>query len=121
MTLVSYQDQIVAVAGADRCYLAPTIDELPDGDPPRRLRSRHTAARCCRRCSTRPSRQHEEQLFAAGRVRVGAVDRSPDLGRRVRARTCGRAIHRCGKIDATTRSGATARMRALGERQRRNL
>src|SRR3954453_23523195 len=32
MTLITYQRQIVAVAGADRFYLASAIDELPDGD-----------------------------------------------------------------------------------------
>ena len=32
MTLITYQRQIVAVAGADRFSLAPAIDELPDGD-----------------------------------------------------------------------------------------
>src|SRR4051794_41986367 len=32
MTLITYQRQLVAIAGADRFYLAPAIDELPDGD-----------------------------------------------------------------------------------------
>ena len=33
MTLITYQRQIVAIAGADRFYLAPAIEELADGDP----------------------------------------------------------------------------------------
>ena len=31
-TLITYQRQIVGIAGADRFYLAPAIDELADGD-----------------------------------------------------------------------------------------
>src|SRR3954470_193894 len=33
VTLITYQRQIVALAGAHRFYLAPAIDDLPDGDP----------------------------------------------------------------------------------------
>jgi hypothetical protein len=33
VTLIAYQRQIVAIAGARRFYLAPAIGELPDGDP----------------------------------------------------------------------------------------
>ena len=32
MTLITYQRQIVGIAGADRFYLPPAIDELADGD-----------------------------------------------------------------------------------------
>ena len=32
MTLITYQHQIVALAGAQRFHLAPAIDDLPDGD-----------------------------------------------------------------------------------------
>src|SRR5215211_1223690 len=33
VTLITYQRQIVAIAGAHRFYLAPAIGDLPDGDP----------------------------------------------------------------------------------------
>jgi hypothetical protein len=33
VTLITYQRQIVAIAGADRFSLAPAIADLPDGDP----------------------------------------------------------------------------------------
>jgi len=33
VTLITYQRQIVALAGAHRFDLAPAIDDLPDGDP----------------------------------------------------------------------------------------
>ena len=33
VTLITYQRQIVAIAGANRFHLAPAIGELPDGDP----------------------------------------------------------------------------------------
>jgi DNA-directed RNA polymerase specialized sigma24 family protein len=33
MTVITYQHQIVAIAGIQRFYLAPAIAELPDGDP----------------------------------------------------------------------------------------
>src|SRR4051812_40715192 len=33
MTLITYQDRIVAIADANRLYLAPAIDELANGDP----------------------------------------------------------------------------------------
>jgi len=42
MTLITYRRQLVAIAGADRFYLAPAIDELPDGDS---LDGLHTDAR----------------------------------------------------------------------------
>jgi len=32
MTLITYQHEIVAIAGADRVHLAPAIDALPDGN-----------------------------------------------------------------------------------------
>src|SRR4051794_13994841 len=33
VTLITYQRQIVAIAGAHRLHLAPAIGDLPDGDP----------------------------------------------------------------------------------------
>ena len=33
MTLISYQDEIIAIADANCFYLAPAIDDLADGDP----------------------------------------------------------------------------------------
>src|SRR3954447_1757346 len=33
VTLITYQRQVVALAGPHRFYLAPAIDDLPDGDP----------------------------------------------------------------------------------------
>ena len=33
VTLITYQRQIVAIAGTHRFHLAPAIGELPDGDP----------------------------------------------------------------------------------------
>src|SRR4051794_41719887 len=33
VTLITYQRQLVALAGPQRFYLAPAIDDLADGDP----------------------------------------------------------------------------------------
>jgi IrrE N-terminal-like domain len=37
MTLITYQQRAVAMAGPDRVYLAPHIDQRPDDDPLRRF------------------------------------------------------------------------------------